>query len=114
MRVCAYSLLFVRLPTAQPSFAELASTAYSALSPAVPGLGLGTICQLVPSQRRVNVVWSRALPLEVLPTAHAFDGEMATTPLSTLSRLSGFGLGTMLQLLPFQCSMSVRFQVPKP
>src|SRR4029434_9136694 len=81
-RVCANSPLFVRLPTAQTSSAELAATAYSVLSPSVPGLGLGVILQPVPFQCRINVVWSRALPLLALPTAHTSDAEITATPLS--------------------------------
>src|SRR5688572_16308421 len=112
MRVCANSPLFVRLPTAQTSFAELAATPYGAFSPAVPGLGLGTIVQLVPFQCRIKVVWSGP-PLVALPTAQTFEEEMASTPLRMLIRFPVLGLGTMLQLVPFQCSINVRFSMPK-
>src|SRR5215217_6772458 len=102
--VCARSLV-VKLPTAQTSLAEVAATAYKLLSPADPGLGLGMILQLAPSQCMTNVVWSRRTPLVPLPTAHASDEEMATMPLSTFSRLFVFGLGTIVQAAPFQCSI---------
>src|SRR5947209_8700432 len=86
------------------SVAEIAATPKSLL-PHDPGLGLGTTCQLVPSQCSVSVC---SLPLfPRYPTAQMSVAETAATPSSSVSFNPGLGLGTTCQLVPFQCSISV-------
>src|SRR6266702_4238344 len=94
-------------PTAQMSLAATAVTAVRALSE-VPGLGLGTTLQLVPSQCSVSVRGAvDTLGSKCSPTAQASVGDVAVTPYSSLTSCPTLGLGVTLQLVPSQCSMSV-------
>src|SRR5215813_8969340 len=74
-----------------------------------PEFGLGTTDHLTPSQcstrvRKLVVVFSKK------PNAQAFFAVMATTAASALvvwKPAAGFGLGTIVQRAPFQCSIRV-------
>jgi hypothetical protein len=47
------------------------------------------------------------------PIAQALSAEVTVTPFRKLAVLpGGLGLGTLLHVLPFQCSMRVRWPVP--
>ena len=75
---------------------------------AVPASGLLMIVQLVPFQCSISVA---APPVDLLnaPTAQMSLAEMAAIPLRELSKPGlgvGFGLETMLQLVPSQCSIA--------
>src|SRR5258708_15538522 len=94
------------------SLAETAATVPSRL-PLDATLGLGTMLHWVPSQCSMRVRDTLLLAsLEELPTAQASPDEIATTPLSWFDTNFVLGLGTILQLVPFQCSMSVRDELP--
>src|SRR5262245_44658516 len=102
-------------PTAQMSLAEIAAIPVSVLWPC--GLGLGTIVQAEPFQCSTRVLLGAPLPLATsieYPTAQALDGPIAVTLLSRSrtvrpGRCGGtLGLGTIVHVLPFQCSTSVR------
>ena len=101
-------LLFSWVPTATTVPSLRAVTAKSALV-AVPGSGLLMIVQLVPSQCSINF----AVPLVVeklpAPTAQMSLAEIAAIPYRAVSLVGtgfGFGLDTMLQLVPSQCSIA--------
>src|SRR6516164_8975628 len=95
-------------PTAQASVADTGRTALSTAP--VPGLGLATRAQVWPSQCRIR---GRVPPVARLifgalsPTAQMSVGDSARTPFRMLSIPATFGLGTTVQVEPFQCSMSV-------
>src|SRR6266542_3271182 len=80
----------------------------SAEFPAVKGLGLGTMVQLVPSQcsMRVRSSWFWMSGSLLSPTAHAFVELKATIPLNQAWRLAGLGTRTVRQRVPSQCAMS--------
>ena len=70
-------------------------------------LGLVTIVQLVPSQRSVNVFAARldAETVMELPTAIQLAADAHETPASEVSAAPpAFGVATIDQLVPFQCS----------
>jgi hypothetical protein len=93
-------------PTAHALVADVAVTELSLAS--VPGLGLPTIVQAVPSQCWVNVVVSVPDPKTVVcvnPTAHALVADVAETDWRT-APFPWFGLGTTVHEVPSQCSMS--------
>jgi hypothetical protein len=48
------------------------------------------------------------VPLKSPPTAQASVLESAVTPLRKPEGVLSVGLGTMLQALPFQCSINIR------
>ncbi len=78
----------------------MAFTAHSA--PPVLGLGLLKMLQLLPFQFSIS-----GYVLSV-PTAQTLPVEMAATPRKVSVLVRGWlTLGTTLQLLPFQCSISV-------
>src|SRR4051794_3353117 len=79
----------------------MAVTASSRLY-AVPGPGLGTMVQTVPSQ----CMMSGGLGLERAPTTHTSVEETADTPTSCWFSPLISGVGTLLQTLPFQCMLS--------
>src|ERR1051326_9392174 len=90
-------------------FAETATTSYRALSRALrcdPTFGLGIMLHRVPSQCSMRVRCMLLLLVEV-PTAQPSPVEMGVTLLRKLLFDPTFGLGTTLQCLPFQCSISV-------
>src|SRR6266849_3769835 len=100
-------LMLLEVPTAQTSSLEKLVTPLRTLL-AVPTFGLGTTLQLVPSQCSVRVCCiCGVLPIPCVPTAQMSFVEMAVTPLSMLSSVPIFGLGTMVQFVPSQCSISV-------
>ena len=61
---------------------------------------------LVPFQWSVSV-WVVLLASWNWPTAHTSFAETAVMAFSRLLPVPLLGLGTMVQLLPFQCSMNV-------
>ena len=72
----------------------------------MPGIGLGTIDQLVPSQDSINGSFVEALPEP--PTAVQSMELMQETPLSELPEAPvGLGLGTMDQAVPLYDSVRV-------
>ena len=78
-----------------------------------PVLGLGTIVQLVPSQDSARV-WSAGAELSKPPTAMHDVADVQETPVSQLNPApAGFGVGSIAQVLPFQCSANVT-SVPLP
>src|SRR5262245_29174916 len=66
---------------------------------------LGTAVHEVPCQCRIRAFNGKL----VWPTAHTSSADAAVTAKSMLGRLppEGFGLGTIVQAVPSQCSMSV-------
>src|ERR1700686_2102739 len=90
--------------TAQTLLVARAVTPKRGVSP-----GLETIVQLLPFQCAMRVKRPMALGSSKKPTAHTLVEERANTPSSsTLANCAGgFGLGTMLHLVPFQCSIKV-------
>jgi hypothetical protein len=78
MRVWYPPVAVKKEPTAQASVPDVVATEFSPLGWVVPpGLGLGTLHQLVPFHCSIRV-W--AVPLPVCPTAQAFVTEVAATP----------------------------------
>src|SRR5215472_9684422 len=71
--------------------------------PGLAGLGVATRAHLLPFQCRARV-WDRP-PLEVLPTAHAFVAELASTASRGLF-VPGCGLAFRVHWRPFQCRIS--------
>src|SRR5215469_15027982 len=95
-------------PTAQASVADTVRTALSAAP--FPGLGLATRAQAWPSQCRIRgrrPPAARLIPGALSPTAQMSVGDCARTPFRMLSIPATFGLGTTVQVEPFQCSVSV-------
>src|ERR1700730_1316592 len=88
------------VPTAQTLFEAIAATPVSLSVPA-----LEVIVQCVPFQCSING-WKPLLP-EALPTAQMSVAEMAEIADRPLLSDATLGLGTMLHMVPFQCSMSV-------
>src|SRR4051812_41237321 len=94
------------VPTAQTSFADIATTPRSSLLN-VPGLGLCTSLHEIPFQCRIiDKVRLPEGPF-LYPTAQASLAEIAATLDNWFSLSPPFGLGTMVQLLPSQCSVRV-------
>src|SRR5438552_8368665 len=65
--------------------------------------GVGMTLQLAPSQWMASV-----FKLPALPTAHTSLDATVATPNRVLSSVLSLGLGTMFQVEPFQCNVSVR------
>jgi len=77
------------------------------------GLGLGTTDHDVPFQRSTSVALSELLVGVVRPTAkHVVALAHATSESSLCRAPTGSVLGTIDQLVPFQCSRSVNSFVP--
>jgi hypothetical protein len=93
-------------PTAQMSLAETTATEFNWFVE-VPGLGLETTLQLVPFQCRVSVCKTPLLELSAYPTAQMSLAEATATEFNWFLNVPGLGLETTLQLVPFQCSISV-------
>src|SRR5947209_11998611 len=72
-----------------------------------PTLGLGTTCQVVPSQCSISALRRVALLFWKSPTAQMSLAETAATPRSKLEPDPSLELGTTSQLMPSQCSISV-------
>ncbi len=74
----------------------------------VTGFGLATTAQLEPVRRSIRV--RSAVPSEISPTAQMLLAEVAATAFSMLSSPGGpaLALGTLLQAVPVQCTVSVR------
>src|SRR6516225_2486868 len=100
-------------PTAQALRAEVAATPLSA--PILASAGLGIRVQAVPFQCRITVcgLTEERKQKAVQPTAQALRAEVAATLLRVLPS-PGLGLGTRLQVVPFQCKISVLRPLPKP
>src|SRR4029453_14372109 len=95
------------LPTAQALVALKATTPFSvALEPPVR-VGGGRIAQLPPFQCAASGKRPAAPTVLVNPTAQASVAELALTASSDSSWCSTAGAPTWLQLLPFQCSVSM-------
>src|SRR5918911_4476907 len=78
----------------------------------LPGLGLGTMLQLFPSQCAVSVRcwWMSVFSFWNMPTAQMLSAEIAVIAPNRLTALYSvlmFGLGTTLHRVPSQCSTSV-------
>jgi hypothetical protein len=73
---------------------------------ALPGFGLEAVVHVLPFQDSTRV-WNTPDAFAEVPTATQLVGLVHDTPLSKLSELSGFGLGTTVQALPFQDSTKV-------
>ena len=91
-------------PTAVQAVAEVQETLPRPLV-AGPGLGLGTMVQVVPFQDSTRVFDAIPAPVS-LPTAVQSLADTQETSLRLLMDL-GLRLGTMDQVVPFQDSMSV-------
>jgi hypothetical protein len=76
----------------------------------VPGLGLVTVDQLVPSHCSTNVRSDE--PLYWVPVATQKDTETHDTEDRALPLVPGLGLVTVDQTLPFHCSTNVRYPEP--
>jgi hypothetical protein len=98
-------------PTAQTSLLEIAATALSERLMAGPdGVGDGTMLHVLPFQCSASVAYAGdEFPFALKPTAQTSLLATAATPRSALwVPLPGaFGVGTTLQLVPFQCSARV-------
>src|SRR5258708_33928603 len=112
---CSFALR--PIPTAQISFAETAATLEK--MPSVSGEppcdallpSKGTNCQPVPSQCSSKGRLSRRVASPKEPTAQMLFAETTASALKEPLPSGLFGLGTTLQCLPFQCSISVlRFE----
>src|SRR5215831_6081898 len=80
--------------------------------PLPPGSGLGATAQEVPFQNTVRVCGAVAPDGVSEPTAHRPAAKLPAMPVSAgLVPLEGEG--TTLQLVPFQCSISVPTELPK-
>jgi hypothetical protein len=77
---------------------------------ALPGLGLGTVCQAVPFQCSIRVLL--LVPSLAEPTAQMLDAEAARTLFRKLLPLPGSGLSTCAHENPFQCSIRVWYAPP--
>src|SRR5205823_842786 len=101
------------------SLGTTTATARNRLS-LLPALGLDTTRHASPQTVGVGVgvphgllylsinVWTGPLPDRVSPTAHTSPVDLTTaTSLNRLYVVPTLGLGTMLQLVPFQCIVSV-------
>src|SRR5215471_17833267 len=94
----------VKLPTAHALLPETAVMPRRLL--AMPSLGLGTLVQALPFQCSIRVFWPvLTLLAPVLPTAHAFEGDSAATPLNWPPP-AGAWKCWIVQRAPFQCSMT--------
>src|SRR6266571_1923786 len=105
-RVVATALV----PTAHTSFGATAAIPVPNCS--VPPEGGWTALHDVPSKCSNSKMFSSTLCSH--PTAHRSPGPAAAMALSTSPEFpvtAGFGLGTMLQLVPSQCSINVRSSV---
>src|SRR5262249_44039588 len=102
--VCPVPVVLRNRPTAHTSLAETAAAAARLLNP-VLALGLGTVLQLVPFQCSISVCVAPLGPGRKSPTAQTSLPETTVTPFSWLFCVLAAGLGTTLQLVPFQCSM---------
>src|SRR5581483_8744177 len=91
------------MPAAQISYAETAAIVFRKL-PTVPGFGLCTTFQDVPSQCSISA--TSVCVLSVIPTAQILFAEIAASPLRAFNSLPGFWLGTTVQDVPFQCSIN--------
>jgi hypothetical protein len=95
-------------PTATQLEVLAHATPFSELNVAPPGLGLGTIDQLVPSQCSTNVVAGVLTLACELPTAKQLVVLGHATPFRRLiAAPAGLGLGTIDQLVPFHRSTNV-------
>src|SRR5215472_7868329 len=110
--VCPVPAALRKRPTAHTSVAETAAAAARLLNP-VLALGLATALQLVPFQCSIRVCVAPLALGRKSPTAQTSPAETAVTPFSSLFCVLALGLGTTLQLVPFQCSMRV-WDGPKP
>jgi hypothetical protein len=88
------------------SLAETAEIS-SMLLPKGPICGVFTTAQAVPFQRRARVCSTPGESCWV-PTAHTLFAAMASIPYRKLAEVPGLGDGTIFQLAPSQCRMSVR------
>src|SRR5262249_30646446 len=94
-------------PTAHASVAEVTATEASAPTRS----GLGVCRHTLPFHRKIsrpcpsprNTGAGRFSP----PPAHASEAETAATPLRVSPPGTGFGLGTRVHAVPFQCMISV-------
>ena len=77
----------------------------------LPGLGLGTVFQVVPFHCSIRVLL--LVPSLASPTAQTLDAEAAPTLLRKLLPLPGSGLSTCTHENPFQCSIKV-WNAPVP
>src|ERR1035438_9318881 len=91
------------VPTA-PSLAAPGNVAAPASEP--PKTPLLSADHAVPFQRRISACSGPPLMLgRLVPTAYTSLPDRAATPVSSVSA-PGVGLGTMLHVVPFQCSIS--------
>src|SRR5688572_28665994 len=92
-----------RSPTSQTSLGDTAATPYSPLGSAAPPTGR---LQLLPSHCAARVPLLDVNRFFAVPTAHTAPGA-ADAARRTLEEVERLGLGTMLQVEPFQCPTSV-------
>src|SRR5580704_4405765 len=106
------------LPIAQAVPAEVVVTPRRTAP--CPGLGLGTRVQVVPFQCRISVLVLVSQP--TLPTAQALSApaaatsameDAAVTP-TRVWHVPRSGLGVRVQVVPFQCRISVLLLLPLP
>src|SRR5215467_641668 len=93
-------------PTAQMSVAETTATPFNTFEEGST-LGLLTTLQLVPFHCSTSVTQLVVLQEEEEPTAQMSLAETTATPFNTFEEVPTLGLLTTLQLVPFQCSISV-------
>src|SRR6185437_16292554 len=101
----------LKLPTAQALPAVEAATANRVL-PLGPGLGLRTRCHAEPVQRSIRVSPAEPAPVKP-PTASTVPAESAARPVRKLSMPTPPpGARERVQVLPFQCRISVLLVPP--
>src|ERR671931_130064 len=100
-------LLVSEWPTAHTSVALTAATAVRVFRELFAAFGLGTIFHFAPYQCSMSVRCWIGAGAAKSPTAQTSFAETAATPRSSELVAEPFGLGTMLHLLPSQCSIRV-------
>jgi hypothetical protein len=96
------------LPTAMHAVADVHETPVRKLFGTPAGAGIVWTLQLVPFHR--SAMTCAAL---LLPTAVHADGEVQETAFKNDPGLPEVGVGSMLQLVPSQCSVSVPSELPE-
>jgi hypothetical protein len=101
-------------PTAQMSLAEMTATPWSSLNPRGAPFGVVTVVHWDPFHCSATVFLGKPSTGLDCPTAQTSLVETAATPFKMSPLLAGwglpgFGLGTTLQAVPFQCSVRVWF-----
>lgn len=99
--------LLLKCPVAVQAVPEAHDTPERMLSPIAVGLGVGWVVHLEPFQRSANGTDTKLLLLLEAPTAVQDAVEVHDTPARELLMGAGFGVGWIVQPVPFQLSANV-------